>query len=384
MKTIQARPVTTIVAGSTKAPPPHGGTAGIPQRPNQATHGALSRLRLTGRERHTMVVRLATLVDSGIQISAALQGMRDDARDPRLVNVLTALEQGINAGQPLSGTMAAMPRAFPPLLTQMVRAGETTGQLGEMLQRTVEAMEIEQQTRSRLRSAMLYPGIMLTLTIGVVIFLLTTIVPKFETLLTGKQLPKPTVILIAIGGFVRHYGHYLAVGVVLAIAGLVCFLRTTRGAIVLDAVALRTPGVAGLYKTSVLARCARTFGLLLQSGVPMHAALEHTLEIAGSHAYRSLWLRARNQVINGGSLRDGIRGSPLLGSDFEQLVGAGEATATLDRVLRKIADQHTKDLDRRIKDLLTVVEPVMVVLMAAIVGFVALSIMMPIFQLSRR
>jgi type II secretory pathway component PulF len=310
--------------------------------------------------------------------------MRQDALDPRLARVLGALEHGVGSGLPLSGAMAGMPRAFPPLLTQMVRAGETTGQLGEMLLRTVEAMEIEAQMRSKLRSAMLYPGIMFTLTVGVVIFLLTTIVPKFETLLVGKELPRPTVALLAIGNVVRQYGYFLAAGFGVAVAGLVLFLRTTRGTVLLDALLLRAPGVSGLYRTAVLARCARTFGLLLQAGVPMHAALEHTQEIAGSHAFRSLWARARSNVINGGSLVDAIRGSPLLDSNFQQLVGAGESTATLDRVLHKIAGHHTKDLDRRVRDLVTIVEPIMVVAMAGIVGFVALSIMMPIFQMSRR
>ncbi len=383
MKTLEPITVTTVRPTPAKGAP--AAAVSLPTGTPAATRGrSTSRVRLTSRERQAMVERLATLVDSGIQISAALQGMLQDQTDPRVRTVLTALETGVAAGQPLSGAMAAMPRAFPPLLTQMVRAGEATGQLGEMLLRTVEAMEIEAQTRSKLRSAMIYPAIMFTLTIGVVVFLLTTIVPKFESLLVGKTLPKPTVALLAIGAVVRQYGHLLAAGLGLAITGLVLFLRTPRGALLVDAFCLRAPGLSGLYKTSVLARCARTFGLLLQAGVPMHAALEHTQEIAGSHAFRCVWQRARHNVINGGSLLDALRGCPLFDSDFQQLVGAGEATATLDRVLKKIAEQHTRNLDRRVRDLLTVIEPIMVVAMAGIVGFVALSIMMPIFQMSRR
>jgi type II secretory pathway component PulF len=261
-----------------------------------------------------------------------------------------------------------------------VRAGEATGQLGDMLRRTVEAMDLDAGMRSKLRSAMIYPGIMLTLTISVLVFLLTWIVPKFEKLLRGKVLPKPTQLLLALGDACRDYGYWMLGGTALLVLGVVLFLRTARGARWLDQAMLHLPVLAGIYRTAVLGRSARTFGLLLQAGVPMHAALDHTQEVAGSLAYRKLW---RDHVVNGGSLLAAIRGQPLFGPSFEQLVAAGESTATLDRVLGKVAEQYTKDLERRVRDLLTLIEPAMVVLMGAIVGFVALSIMLPIFQISR-
>jgi type IV pilus assembly protein PilC len=351
--------------------------------PSPAASGPQANLRLSGKERQALLEQFASLVDSGIQVAAALGSMRAQSIDARRSAVLHTLEQAVTAGLPLSSAMATMPRAFPPLLTQMVRAGEATGQLGDMLVRTVESLEIDAGLRSRLRSAMLYPAIMLTMTVGVVVFLLTCIVPKFESMLRGKQLPKPTEILLLLGDLLRNHGHWLGLGTAILVTGLVLFVRTPRGRVWLDAVALRTPGVAPLYRTAVLARCTRTFGLLLQAGVPMHQALEHTQEVAGSAAYRAIWQRAQKAVVGGGSLLDAVRNQPLFGPSLEQLVAAGEATATLDRVMQKVAAQQTKDLERRIKDLLTIIEPVMVLMMAAIVGFVALSIMMPIFKMSR-
>jgi type II secretory pathway component PulF len=224
---------------------------------------------------------------------------------------------------------------------------------------------------------------MLAMTVGVVVFLLTCIVPKFETMLRGKVLPTPTRLLLASGELLRHHGHWLAIAVGIVVAGVVWYCRTPHGRIMLDTVLLHLPGVAGLYRTGALARCSRTLGLLLQAGVPMHQALDHTQEVAGSHAFRRLWQRAQNNVVNGGAVLDALRGQDLCGPGFEQLVAAGEATATLDKVLQKVAAQQTKDLERRIKDLLTVLEPMLVLAMAAIVGFVALAIMMPIFRMSR-
>ena len=363
----------------TAAPPP----AARPPQPLGTVPGSLGTLRLGSKERFVLMEQFATLIDSGIQIAPALQSMRQQTPVPRIAAVLGALEQAVVAGLPLSAAVAAMPRAFPPLVAQMVRAGEATGQLGEMLRRTVESMEIDAAMKARLRSAMIYPAIMLSLTVVVVVFLLTWILPKFEGLLRGKQLPVPTKILMAIGDNVRAHGVLLLVAIALVVAGAAVFVRSRRGRAFVDHVALRLPGVAGIVRGAVMARCVRTFGLLLQSGVPVHVALEHTGEVASGVAYRELWHRARADVVGGATLRAALESSALLEPTFVQLVAAGEATATLDRVMLKAAGQYGKDLERRVRDLLALVEPVMVVLMAAIVGFVALSIMLPIFQMSR-
>lgn len=359
--------------------PGHSGSAGG----NAPAVRGNPRLQLSARERFALLEQFATLVDSGIQVAAALASMRQQGVSPAQVDVLHALEHGVVAGMPLSSAMATMPRAFPPLLVQMVRAGEATGQLGDMLRRTVEALEADAALRARLRSALIYPVIMLVLTFGVVTFLLTYIVPKFEKLLRGKTLPTPTRALLAIGDFLSAYGPWLGAGMfALTVLGFV-LLKRPAGQVFLDRVLLRVPVLAPLVRTAALARTTRTFGLLLQSGVPVHAALDHTQEVAGSASYRALFQRAQRQVVHGATLADALRGQPLLGANFEQLVAAGEATATLDRVMLKVAAQYGKDLERRVRDLLTVLEPLMVVVMAAVVGFVALSIMLPIFQMSR-
>jgi type II secretory pathway component PulF len=298
--------------------------------------------------------------------------------------VLAALEQADDAGLPLSSAMAAMPRAFPPLLVQVVRTGETTGDLGAMMQRTVESMELEAAMRGKLRSALLYPAVMLTLTIGVVAFLIGFVVPKFQRIFAGKTLPMPTRVLLALGELARDYGLYALGGLVAAIVAAVIYVRTQHGRRSVDRLLLRTPLVGGLYRLSVLGRCVRTLGFMLQAGVPVHVALEHTQEVAGSGTFAGIWRNARIGVTNGGALLDTVRNNRHLGPAFEQLVAAGESTATLDRVMLKAANQYSKDLERRLRDMLTLLEPAMVVVMGCVVAWVALSIMLPIFQMSRR
>lgn len=359
-----------------------GGTAS-PPAPPATPSGPTAGLRLSAKERFALLEQFATLVDSGIQIAAALQSMRLQSDDERIGAVLGALEHGVTAGMPLSNAMATMPRAFPAILVQMVRAGEAGGDLAGMLRRTVENLELEATLRGKLKSALIYPAVMLVMTLGVVVFLLTFIVPKFERLFRGKQLPLPTRILMTVGEWTELYGAWALAGAVVALVAAFLFVRTPRGRVALDRVLLHLPAVAPVYRTSVATRGVRTLGLLLQTGVPMHAALEHTREVSASHAYRELWQRARHNVLNGGALLDVVRGSTLFGPTFTQIVAAGEATASLDRVLLKCAAQYTKDLERRIRDMVTLVEPAMVIFMGAVVGFVALSIMLPIFRMSQ-
>ncbi len=163
--------------------------------------------------------------------------------------------------------MTEVPKAFPPLICQMVYAGERAGSMPDMLRRMVETLETEALLRSKLRSAMIYPCIMLVLTTAVVVFLLTAIVPKLQTLFRSKQsaLPLPTQWLKALGDISSNYGLWILLGVGLLLAALILFLRTREGARLKDAFLLKTPLVGSIYRTSVLARSARTLGLLVQS-----------------------------------------------------------------------------------------------------------------------
>ncbi|MEM7202807.1 MAG: type II secretion system F family protein [Planctomycetota bacterium] len=342
-------------------------------------------MRLTRGERFALLDQLATLLDSGIQIPAALQSMRAQTAQERPAAVLAKLEHAVVGGRPLSEAMALLPRAFPKLLTQMVRAGEVSSSLAPMLRRTVEMLDADAQLRSRLRSATLYPLIMLLLTGAVVVFMLGVIVPRFERLFAAKQaiLPAPTRALMAVGNAVTSYWPWALLALVVSVVAAVAFARTADGRRTLDAALLRLPLFGPLYRQSVLARSARTLGLLVQAGVPVHAALDHAREVAGSATYAEFWRRAQQEVLNGSSLTDAVRGRGLVPPTFEQILAAGEATANLDGVLLKAAEQYYRELSRRARDVLTVVEPAMVVLMGGVVGFIALAIMLPIFRLAR-
>jgi type II secretory pathway component PulF len=342
-------------------------------------------MRLSTRERLALLEQLSVMLESGIQIPAALHSMREQLDNPRVAEVLAYLEDVVRNGQPLSVAVATMPRAFPDLVAQMVAAGEKAGSLGEMVQRVTEMMEADAELRGRVRSALLYPTIMMVVATGVVVFLLTAIVPKFRGLFKGREetLPAPTRVLMFLGDFFSAHAIWLFPSVILLMGALIVFLRSSRGKPYLDGMLLRLPVIGPIYRTAILSRTSRTLGMLMRSGVAILTALEHTRDVSGSPAFAKLWSHVHGEVSNGGSLNEAIRPSPLLPPTYKQMVGSGESAARLDAVLLKVATHYASDLQRKVRDVSTLIEPILVVFLGGVVGFIALSIMLPIFKLSR-
>lgn len=347
--------------------------------------GDAESLRLSTRERLALLGQLSVMLESGIQIPAALQSMREQSASPKVGAVLSHLEDGVRSGQSLSVAAAGLPRAFPELVMQMLSAGEKAGRIGEMIQRVTEMIEAEEELRGRLRSALIYPAVMMSLAIAVVIFLLTTIVPKFSGMFKGKEhtLPGPTKVLMWLSEVLSTNALWLFPSVIVVLGGTVFFLRSTQGKPYLDSMLLRLPVIKDIYGTAILSRTSRTLGMLTNAGVVILAALEHTRDVAGSPAFAKLWNDVHDQVANGGTISDAIKHSPLLPPTYKQLVGSGESAARLDAVLLRIATHYAQDLQRRVRDITTLIEPALVVFMGGVVGFIALSIMLPIFKLSQ-
>lgn len=342
-------------------------------------------LRLSTRERLALLGQLSVMLESGIQVPAALQAMREQSEDPRQADVLNFMESTVQSGQSLSAAVAAMPRAFPELVAQMVAAGERAGRMGEMILRLREMLETEDELRGRVRSALMYPVIMMVVASAVVVFLVGFIVPKFSGLFKGKEetLPLPTKVLMATGDFFSNNAVWLIPSVLALLIGTALFLRSRTGKPYLDAILLRLPVARDVYRMAILSRTSRTLGTLMQSGVAILPALEHTRDVSGSPAFAAMWDSIHHDVGNGVSISESIRPRTLLPATFKQMVNAGESTARLDHVLIQVAGHYGAELQRKVRDVTTVIEPALVVLMGGVVGFIALSIMLPIFQLSR-
>ncbi|MBL8896399.1 MAG: type II secretion system F family protein [Planctomycetes bacterium] len=343
------------------------------------------RLRLPLRERLALLGELQILLESGIQIPSALAGLRAECESPRAAAVLDRLIERVSSGAPLSAAAAACGPAFPLATVHLLRAGEASGRLDEMLGRLVVATEAEAALRSRLRSALTYPAVMAGVCCVVVAFLLTFIVPRFERLFAGKEavLPAPTKILLGLSAFFSRHGLALLGVIAAAAVALVLWLRTPTGRAALDALCSRLPILGPITTRAALARSASTLGLMMQSGVPVLVALEHAAEVAGSARHQKLWNAVHREVASGGRLSTGLTAAGGVPSTVRQMIAAGEEAGFLDRVLVRIAVHLSSEVERRLKDLASLIEPAMVIFMGLVIGFVVLAILLPVFALSR-
>lgn len=326
--------------------------------------------------------QLADLIAGGLPIDRCLTVLIEQSESKALQEMLTKVQAEIRSGSPLSAALAAYPKVFPPMYTNMLRAGEASGQLPEVAERLASFLEKEQVRRSQVISALVYPAVLITVAILAVTFLLTFVIPRlsgvFEDL--GQTLPAPTLILLAVTGFLGRAWWMLLFG----IAGSVLLLRgyasTQTGKRTVDFLLLRLPVVGKVFGKVVISRFARAFGTLLAGGVSLLEALEIAGEASGSSmvlgAARSLIESARQGEALASAMRQAGAFPPVL----IHMTAVGEETGDLPRMLTRVADSMDFEVDATLRRLTTLLEPAIVLGVGGFVGFVILSILLPIFQ----
>jgi type II secretion system protein F len=326
--------------------------------------------------------QLADLIAGGLPIDRCLTVLIEQSESRALQEMLTKVQAEIRSGSPLSVALAAYPKVFPPMYTNMLRAGEASGQLPEVAERLASFLEKEQVRRSQVISALVYPAVLVTVAILAVTFLLTFVIPRlsnvFEDL--GQTLPAPTLMLLAITGFLGRAWWMLLLG----IAGSVLLLRgyasTQTGRRTVDFLLLRLPVVGKVFGKVVISRFARAFGTLLAGGV----SLLEALEIAGEASGSSMVLSAARSLIEsarqGEALASAMRQAGAFPPVLIHMTAVGEETGDLPRMLTRVADSMDFEVDATLRRLTTLLEPAIVLGVGGFVGFVILSILLPIFQ----
>jgi type IV pilus assembly protein PilC len=277
------------------------------------------------------------------------------------------------------------PKVFSPLYVNMVKASELSGGFSKMLDRIATYLTQQIETRSMVIGAMIYPGIIGTMAIGTTVFLLTFVLPRFMTIFKGKEaaLPGPTKLLLAISNFMTNYWYVLIFAVIAGIWGFIMMIRTEWGSLWFDKVKLTVPLFKKMFRALYINRSLHTMGQLINAGVPMLDTLSITAEISGNSLYRRMWRAVYSAVKQGKKISAPLNKSPLLPRSVVQMIGAGEESGKLGEVLDEVSDYYAKELKQVIKSCTAMIEPLMIVLMGSIVGFIAMSIILPIFKLSQ-
>ena len=342
-------------------------------------------VKVRSRDLITTTQQLAILVESGVTLAPALAAAIEEERNPTLRAVLRKVKESVEGGQDFSSAIAQFPRVFNATFVALAKAGEKTGALGSMLRRAAGYMQSEYETRSKIRSAMIYPAIMLIMSIAVTTFLLTFVLPKFVPVFESRhaKLPKITVVMLGISDFAVKYGPAVisALGG-LAVAGVI-FRRTKKGREWWDAFKLRVPMLGMVTKKVALSRSVRTLGTLLGSGISVLEAIELAAEIAENTVVRRAWLSIKDGLIEGRRICDCMKQHAIFPRSLVQMVAAGEETGHLDAVLERTAEFYERELETTIKTVTSLIEPVMIIVMGFVVGTIGLSLLLPIFSLSR-
>ncbi len=329
--------------------------------------------------------QLAVMVRAGIGLRAALEGIADQTENTRFKQIIQGLKSDVESGKQFSEALARHPKLFNPLYVNMVRASEMSGSFGRMLDRIAAYLTQQIETRKMVVGAMIYPGVIATMAISVTVFLLTFVLPKFAGVFAGKEdaLPWATTFLMNLSDTIRH-DWPIIVGVLVAIAiGLFLFLRTDVGAFWFDKSKLTVPVFKRMFRALYISRSLQTMGELINAGVPMLDTLAITGDISGNRLYRRLWPSVYSAVKQGKKITQPLQAGGLMPHAVVQMVAAGEESGKLGEVLDEVSGYYAKQLRDAIKAVTSMIEPIMIVIMGSIVGFIAMAIILPIFKMSQ-
>ncbi|MCP4838260.1 MAG: type II secretion system F family protein [Planctomycetes bacterium] len=329
-------------------------------------------------------VQLAVMIRAGINLRMALDGIAEQTSNAKFRRVIFQIRADIESGKSFSEAISRHPKLFNSLYVNMVRASEMSGSFAKMLDRIAGFMAQQQETRKMVVGASIYPGVIATMAIGVTVFLLTFVLPRFAGVFKGKEevLPGPTKMLLGLSDWMVTNWHLLIGMVAAAAIGLIFSLRTDVGQRVADRLKLIVPLFSRMFRALYVSRSLQTMGELLNAGVPVLDAVAVTGDISGNCQYRDLWRRVQSSVREGRKIHEELEKSALLPGSVVQMVAAGEESGRLGEVLAEVADFYHRVLRDAIKAMTSMIEPLLIVIMGSIVGFIAMAIILPIFKMS--
>ena len=328
--------------------------------------------------------QLAVMVRAGISLQDALEGIGEQCDNRKFKGVIRDLKIRIEEGNSFSQALAEHPGVFSNLYINMVAAAEASGSLSDMLQKLAEYLDQEAETRSQIKGAMVYPMIIAVMAVSVTIFLLCFVLPRFTALFRGKEhlLPTPTIVLMATSAFVRHWWYVMIPVIGAGFWGFWYFINTPVGRVWWDKTKLVLPLIRTLCRSLYITRSLHTMGVLTRAGVPILNTLSITAQIAGNALYKDMWLGVYEEVRQGKKIASSLSRYTLMPNSVVQMIRSGEESGNMADVLRDVSSFYARELKTVIKAVTSMIEPIMIVLMGVLVGFIAMSIILPIFKMS--
>ncbi len=336
-------------------------------------------------QRMVFTERLSLLLETGVSLLEALKAMQQQTEEPLLASIIGSLVDAISEGKTFAAALEKHPEMFNSTYTSLVFAAEEGGFLPQVLNQLLRMDEKNSQLRSNIVSALSYPAFLIVFSIAVVVFVLVVIFPKFESLFASihDQLPISTIFLMATSAFVRHYWLFILIGLGIFAWATISWVKSAAGKLALDQFKMTAPIVKDFYQQIYLSQTLSVLGLSLSNGVPITMALKACQGVVSNLVFVRFLDDIRNHVNEGRGVAIGFNSSPIVPPMVRQMVTTGEQTGNLGMVMSRVADFYERELTKRITIFSKSIEPVMLIVMGVVVGLIVVSLILPIFKLSR-
>ena len=336
----------------------------------------------------TFTRQLATLLQAGLPLLRALEVMIRQEKNLRFKACLEQIADQVKSGNTFSDGLLQHPKIFDRLYVNMIKAGEAGGVLDVVLSRLAGFMEKAQRTKKKVKSAMVYPIVVVGVAVSIVVLLMVVVVPKFQTIfddmLDGAALPAPTQLVVGISNFLKD-NILISMGLIVALVfGVKFLLRTEPGSKAFNWCSINLPKVGDLVTKVNIARITRTFGTLLSSGVPILQAITITKDITGNVFYMDALNRIHDAVRDGESLSAPMARESVFPDMVTSMVDVGEETGELSDMLNRVADNYDEDVDNAVAGITSIIEPIMIVFLAVVVGFIVIALFLPIVEIIKQ
>lgn len=328
--------------------------------------------------------QFATLFSSGVPVVQSFDALIGQVKNKNFRKILTEVRADIEKGSTLADAMKKHPKAFGSLYVNMVRAGEEGGMLDKVLFRMADYFEKMLKLKRKIIGAMIYPSIVVAVAISVVAIIMIFVIPMFAKMFgeMGLQLPLPTRLTIALSNFMVQTGIFIVLGIIGFFIAVKFYRRTDNGKKVTDAILLKIPLLGVILLKSSLSRFARTLGTLLGSGVPILNSMEISAKASGNKVIEDVVLEMRDDITAGKSLTEVLKSRPeLFPPIFIQMVNVGESTGATDDMLNKVSDFYDEEVDTAVGNLMNMLEPALIVFLGVTIGFIVISLYLPIFKM---
>ncbi|MBI4849544.1 MAG: type II secretion system F family protein [Nitrospirae bacterium] len=340
--------------------------------------------KVTDKDLVIFTRQFATMIGAGLPLVQALDILSKQTENPGFAKSIGEIKSDVEGGSTFADALRKFPKVFSDLYTNMVAAGEAGGIMDTILVRLASYIEKAQKLKRKVKGAMVYPSVVITVAIMVIVIIMVFVVPTFAKMFTqlGGTLPMPTQIIIDLSKFLGGIGGLIMLGSIIAIiVGIVQFRRTETGQMVTDRIILRLPVVGILFRKVAVAKFTRTLGTLISSGVPILDGLNITAKTAGNRVIEKAVMEVRQGVSEGRTIAEPLTQSKVFPPMVTQMIAVGESTGALDNMLGKIADFYDEEVDQAVGNLTSMIEPVLMIFLGGTIGFIVVAMYLPIFKL---